>query len=123
MRLGARETWESITMVVQFIQRIPDLWQHAGGPITIANVAANTVQAGLPTFLVFLAMLSANLAVINILPIPVLDGGHLVFLTYEGIRGKPPSEKVFIAMNLLGLAFILCLMVFVFALDIGRLME
>jgi regulator of sigma E protease len=64
-------------------------------------------------------MLSANLAVVNFLPIPVLDGGHMVFLVYEWLRGKPPSEGVVAALSYLGLALILTLMMFVFGLDLG----
>jgi regulator of sigma E protease len=64
-------------------------------------------------------MLSANLAVVNFLPIPVLDGGHMVFLLYEWIRGKPPSEGVVVVLSYLGLALILTLMMFVFGLDLG----
>jgi regulator of sigma E protease len=58
--------------------------------------------------------------VVNFLPIPVLDGGHMVFLVYEKLRGKPPSEGVRAVATYLGLAIILCLMVFVFYLDISR---
>jgi regulator of sigma E protease len=121
LRLAGRETWDSLTLVVDFLHRIPDLWKHAGGPISIVNFAVATAEAGLTEYLLFLAMLSANLAVINILPIPVLDGGHLMFLIYEGIRRKPPSEKVMIGLNFVGLALILGIMVVVIALDIGRL--
>jgi regulator of sigma E protease len=58
--------------------------------------------------------------VINFLPIPVLDGGHMVFLAYEGITGKPPSEKVHVALTYLGLLFILGLMLWVLGLDMVR---
>ncbi len=64
-------------------------------------------------------MLSANLAVINFLPIPLLDGGHMVFLIYEGIRGKPASERIVLAFHYAGFLFILSLMAFVFMLDLG----
>ena len=74
-------------------------------------------------FILFLALLSANLAVLNSLPIPVLDGGHFVFLLYEGIRGKPVSERVYIAITLLGFFFILGLIVLVTAMDISRLFQ
>jgi regulator of sigma E protease len=121
LRLAGRETKESLMLVVTFLQRIRDLGQHAGGPITIATFAWATAQSGFSTFLIFLAMLSANLAVINILPIPVLDGGHLVLLTYEGIRRKPPSEKFVIGLNLFGFILILTVMVLVTYLDISRL--
>jgi regulator of sigma E protease len=64
-------------------------------------------------------MLSANLAVLNFLPIPLLDGGHMVFLIYEGIRRKPASERVVIAFTYAGLIFLLTLMLFVLGLDLG----
>ena len=65
-----------------------------GGPVTIAQVAGSLAEQGFTSLLMFLTMLSANLAVVNFLPIPVLDGGHMVFLIYEGITGRPPSEVV-----------------------------
>jgi regulator of sigma E protease len=121
LKLGAQETGEAMSMVLTFLRRIRDLGQHAAGPLGIFTFAAGSVEAGFTQFLLFLAMLSANLAVVNILPIPVLDGGHLMFLAYEGIRRKPPSEKVMIGLNFLGLALILTVMVLVLTLDIGRL--
>lgn len=69
--------------------------------------------------LLFLTFLSANLAVINFLPIPLLDGGHIVLLLYEGVRGKPASERVQVVLAYIGLAFILTLMVWVLGLDFG----
>jgi regulator of sigma E protease len=57
--------------------------------------------------------------VINFLPIPVLDGGHMAFLIYEGIRRKPPSEAVYVGLSYLGLAIILAIMLWVFGLDLG----
>jgi regulator of sigma E protease len=103
------------------LRRIGDLGKHAAGPVRIFSFAAGSIQAGFTQFLLMLALISANLAVVNILPIPVLDGGHLVFLAYEGIRGKPPSEKVMIGLNFLGLALILTVMVLVLTLDISWL--
>ena len=64
-------------------------------------------------FLLFLTLLSANLAVINFLPIPILDGGHMVFLAWEAIRGKPADERVQLALTYCGLLLILALMVWV----------
>jgi regulator of sigma E protease len=61
-----------------------------------------------------------NLAIVNFLPIPVLDGGHMMFLTYEAIRGKPADEKWLNGLTLIGFAFLICLMLFVFSLDIFR---
>ena len=84
-----------------------------------SSQAGKSAEEGFSHFLLFLTMLSANLAVVNFLPIPVLDGGHMVFLVYEWIRGKPPSEKVVAVLSYLGLALILSLMMFVFGLDLG----
>lgn len=91
-----------------------------GGPIEIAAQAFSFAGEDLATFTLFLAMISINLAVVNFLPIPILDGGHMVFLIYEKLRGRPPSEAVRVAAAYLGLAIILGLMVFVFYLDIRR---
>ena len=68
-----------------------------------------------------LAAISVNLAVVNFLPIPVLDGGHMVFLIYEKLRGKPASEGVRVGATYAGLLLIGCLMIFVLVLDIRRL--
>ncbi|MEX2138169.1 MAG: site-2 protease family protein [Pirellulales bacterium] len=120
--LGLRKTGDSLLMVYRFLQRLSQAQispKLLGGPVTIARVAGQSAEEGFPALLMFLTMLSANLAVVNFLPIPVLDGGHMVFLIYEGIMGKPPSERVFVILSYLGLAFILTLMLFVLGLDFG----
>ncbi|MEK6249902.1 MAG: site-2 protease family protein, partial [Planctomycetales bacterium] len=89
-------------------------------PGTIAAAAGITAKQGLATLLVFLTVLSANLAVVNFLPIPVLDGGHMVFLILEGIFRRPVSEKIVIPLTWAGLFLILGLMVFVIGLDVDR---
>jgi regulator of sigma E protease len=90
-----------------------------GGPIEIASQTFAAAED--PWILIlWLGMISVNLAVVNFLPIPILDGGHMVFLIYEKLRGKPPSEGVRAAATYLGLAIILGLMAFVFYLDIRR---
>lgn len=121
LRLGLRETGESLTLVVEFLRRITYLWRGMGGPISIVKLAGESASSGLAQLLIFLAMLSANLAVINALPIPVLDGGHFLFLALEGIRGKPVSERLFVLFTYLGFAFILGLMILAITLDIIRL--
>jgi regulator of sigma E protease len=121
-RLGLRKTGDSLLMVYRFLQRLSQAQispKLLGGPVTIAKVAGQSAEEGFPALLMFLTMLSANLAVVNFLPIPVLDGGHMVFLIYEGIMRKPPSERVFVVLSYLGLAFILTLMLFVLGLDFG----
>jgi len=88
------------------------------GPVGIATVAYQVAEQGLAKLLLFLGFLSINLAVLNFLPIPVLDGGHMVFLTWEAITRKRPSERVLIGATYVGMAFVLSLMVFVLYLDI-----
>ncbi|MCE9631118.1 MAG: site-2 protease family protein [Planctomycetia bacterium] len=119
---GVRKAKEDLSMVYGFLGKLtkreisPRL---LGGPIEIAKQAGRSASEGFGRLLLFLTMLSANLAVVNFLPIPVLDGGHMVFLAYELIRGKPPSEGVVAVLSYLGLALILSLMFFVFGLDLG----
>jgi regulator of sigma E protease len=88
------------------------------GPIGIAEVAYQVASQGLPELLLFLGFLSVNLAVINFLPIPVLDGGHMVFLTWEAVTRKKPSERVLATATYFGMAFVLGLMMLVLYLDI-----
>ncbi|MBV9123057.1 MAG: site-2 protease family protein, partial [Planctomycetes bacterium] len=93
-----------------------------GGPIIITKVAYQIAGSDFFEFLLFLGIISVNLAVINFLPIPVLDGGHMVFLIYEKIRGRPASEQMRAAATYLGLALILSLMAFVIYLDVKRIL-
>lgn len=92
-----------------------------GGPVMIADIAYQATGTKDGTFLLFLCLISANLAVVNILPIPVLDGGHLLFLLYELIFRKKPNETVQVVLSYIGLFLILGLMVWVLFLDIARL--
>jgi regulator of sigma E protease len=121
--LGFRQTWEDMSRVLIFLKKLVTGGispKNLGGPISIAAVAGSEVSKGIPRLLMFLTFLSANLAVLNFLPIPALDGGHMLFLLAEGVRGKPVDERTQIALTLAGVACLLGLMIFVFALDIGR---
>ena len=93
---------------------------NLGGPGTIAVVATSEAAASTSRLLLFLTFLSANLAIVNFLPIPVLDGGHMMFLAYEGIFRRPANERVQLILTYGGLAFVLTLMIFVISMDIGR---
>jgi len=123
MSLGWRETKYSMLMVYRFLHKLvsgqvsPRL---LGGPGTIAAVAGMSAKQGVGSLLLFLTMLSANLAVINFLPIPVLDGGHMFFLLLEAIFRRPVSEKIVIPLTWAGLLMILALMLFVIGLDVNR---
>lgn len=94
-----------------------------GGPISIARTAFYFSKQGVPDLILFLGILSVSLAVLNFLPIPVLDGGHFVMLCWEGIRGKPPSEKVVVTATYVGLALVLSLMAWVMYMDISHLVQ
>ncbi len=113
---------DDLSMVYRFLHKLTSNQispRLLGGPIEIAKQAGKSAEEGFSRLLLFLTMLSANLAVVNFLPIPVLDGGHMVFLVYEWLRGKPPSEGIVVALSYLGLILILSLMLFVFGLDLG----
>jgi regulator of sigma E protease len=122
VRFGYNETVNSLGMVFRFLHKLSTGQVPAtslGGPITIAQAAGYSAFEGVGKLLVFLTMLSANLAVINFLPIPLLDGGHMVFLAWEGLRGKPAGEKLVFVLHFVGFAFIVSLMLFVLSLDLG----
>jgi len=95
--------------------------KNTTGPFRIATTAYNVAGDSLPKFILFLAILSVNLAVINFLPIPVLDGGHMVFLLYEKFRGRPAPESVRVAATFAGVAVICSLMLYVIVLDVKNI--
>lgn len=95
---------------------------NLGGPISIAQAAGKTASIGLVYFLKFLAMVSISLAVLNLLPVPVLDGGHLLFFFVEWIKGSPPSEQVQMLGQKIGIFALLLLMGVAFYVDISRML-
>lgn len=95
--------------------------KNVSGPIQIAQVAGDSAQIGLVSFLSFMAVVSVSLGVLNLLPVPLLDGGHLVMFAVEGMRGRPLSEKTQVAAQYVGLAFIGMLMMLAVFNDIMRL--
>jgi regulator of sigma E protease len=122
-QLGLRNTGESLMLVFRFLRKLVTLKispTHLGGPLTIFAVAGSEAEEGIPRLLLFLTLLSANLAIINFLPIPVLDGGHMLFLFYEAVMRKPVNEVWAMRLTVAGLIFILGLMVFVVGNEIFR---
>ncbi len=97
--------------------------ENLSGPISIAQFAGQSATMGLTHFLKFLALVSVSLGVLNLLPIPVLDGGHLLFFGIEAIKGSPVSEKIQLFFQQIGMALLFFLMVFAMILDIGRLFQ
>lgn len=110
-------TFESMWKMVQGLISTKNL----SGPISIAQVAASTAESGFTTWLSFLALLSISLGAINLLPIPVLDGGHIVFHALEGILGRPVPEQVQMVSFQVGLVAVFTLMMFAIYNDVARL--
>jgi len=97
--------------------------ENLSGPISIAQYAGQSAEMGLVSFLKFLALISVSLGVLNLLPIPVLDGGHLMFFLIEAIKGSPVTEQIQIAFQNMGLVMLMSLMIFAVFLDIERLFQ
>lgn len=123
LAFGASETWRWVTLIVDFLI---SLFQgeasprDLGGPGTIAQVSGQAARLGPEAFLSFMAMLSVNLAVLNLLPIPVLDGGQLLFLGIEAVRGRALSLKQRIRLSQVGFIIILAIMAFAIGNDVLR---
>lgn len=121
--LGVRQTKEDALRVTTMLNKLATgkvALTNLAGPPTIFAAAVSEAMRGWTRLLIFLTMLSANLAVLNFLPIPALDGGHMMFLLWEGIFRKPVNERVQIGLTMAGVLCLLSLMVFVFGLDIWR---
>jgi len=120
-RETGRLTSESLGMIRRMLTGHASV-RNISGPITIAQVANATAKRGLDWFLYFLALLSLSLAIINLLPIPVLDGGHLLYYLIELVKGSPLSERAMANGQYVGLAMLASLMGLAFYNDILRLM-
>jgi regulator of sigma E protease len=97
-------------------------WRHLSGPVTIADFAGQSAQMGWISYLTFLALISISLGVLNLLPIPLLDGGHLMYYLIEIIKGSPVSERAMELGQRVGLALLLVMMAFAFYNDLNRLL-
>ncbi len=97
--------------------------ENLSGPISIAQFAGQSAERGLVPFLKFLALVSISLGVLNLLPIPVLDGGHLMFFAIEAIKGSPVSERIQIYFQQVGILLLMSLMIFAVFLDIERFFQ
>ena len=108
--LGYRETKEQLLRVFDVLGKLVTLQlspKNLGGPLMIAAVAGSEASQGIPRLLIFLTFLSANLAILNFLPIPALDGGHMMFLTAEAVTGKPVDERLQGTLTLIGVVCLL----------------
>ena len=123
LRLGVRETYTNIAQTLQGIGDIIARRQAAdqmGGPILMAEVTAKVAELGIAPMLLWIAFISANIGFLNLLPIPVLDGGHLMFYAIEAVRRKPLSQRMQEIGFQIGIALVLMLMVYVNLNDLLR---
>ncbi|MBF0195846.1 MAG: RIP metalloprotease RseP [Magnetococcales bacterium] len=124
IQMGAVQTWRMIeltgTSIWKLITRVvsPD---QIGGPLMIAEMAGKTAAQGTSNLLFFMALISINLGILNLLPIPILDGGHLFFFLIEAIKGSPVSETIQIIASKVGMALLLLLMVWALKNDLMRI--
>jgi regulator of sigma E protease len=121
---SVRKTWETTTITLKMMVKMVSgevSLKNLSGPITIADYAGQSAQMGLAPYLGFLALISISLGVLNLLPIPVLDGGHLLYYMIELIKGSPVSEKAWEAGQNVGIAVLATLMAFALYNDISRL--
>ena len=114
------KSWFSLRMMGRMVTGAFS-WRHISGPLTIADYAGQSARLGLDHYLRFLALVSLSLAVLNLLPIPVLDGGHLLYYVVEIARGRPLSDRCLMIGQKIGLALILMLMVCALYNDFTRL--
>ncbi len=123
-REGAKKTGELIELTIVFIQKLFTgnvSAKNIGGPITVVQVAGQAAQTDIAAILTVLAFISIQLGILNLLPIPILDGGHILFYLYELITRRPVSMRARETAQQIGLAMLLMLMVLAFYNDIIRL--
>ena len=118
------KTWDISVFSLKMLGRMllgQVSWKHLSGPVTIADFAGQSAQMGWISYLTFLALISISLGVLNLLPIPLLDGGHLMFYAIEVVKGRPVSERAMELGQRVGLALLLVVMAFAFYNDLNRL--
>ncbi|GJM44646.1 MAG: putative zinc metalloprotease [Gemmatimonadota bacterium] len=135
---GWNDTWSLTARVLELLPRLPGLVatgvkglvtgereqdQGLGGPVRMAEMFGEAARWGLVAFLGMMASISTQLAIFNLLPIPVLDGGHLALHLVEFVTRRPPSMKIKIILHQIGFALLLLLMLSVTAMDVGRMLR
>jgi len=126
MGKSLKKTWDTSVFSLKMLGRMllgQVSWKNLSGPVTIADYAGQSAQLGFAPYLNFLALISISLGVLNLLPIPLLDGGHLMYYTVEVCKGSPVSDQLMEIGQKVGLALLLVLMAFAFYNDINRLIS
>jgi regulator of sigma E protease len=126
LRQAVRKTWETAAVSLKMMGKMvfgEISMKNLSGPITIADYAGQSAQMGVTAYLSFLALISISLGVLNLLPIPLLDGGHLLYYTVELVKGSPVSEKAWEVGQNVGIALLVTLMAFALYNDISRLIS
>lgn len=121
---AVKRTWDMTALTVRMLGKLlfgQASLDNISGPISIAQYAGQSASIGIDHYINFIALISISLAVLNLLPVPMLDGGHLLFFAAEGIRGKPLPESVQIVGQQIGMALLGALMFLAFYNDIWRL--
>ncbi len=123
--LAFERTWETSAFSLKMLGKMAIgevSWKNLSGPVTIADYAGQSAQLGIGAYVAFLALISISLGVLNLLPIPLLDGGHLLYYLVEIFKGSPLSERAMELGQRLGLTLLLSLMAFAFYNDLNRLL-
>jgi regulator of sigma E protease len=120
------KTWETSVFTLQMLWKMVAgevSWKNVSGPITIADYAGKSAQMGLSSYLAFLALISISLGVLNLLPIPMLDGGHLMYYVIEIVKGSPLSVRATEIGQQVGMLLLFSLMAFAIYNDVSRLIS